>query len=136
VEHEVVARLLAPKRLRRLTGASTRFGHNGARCPLDYYAVRDPSVVRVIPVKRPPMPNGFRHVKLSFQMTGLSMEEALEQLRRGPDAGGMDSTAAFVMTIGLPVAEEESFFQRAVAVEPNQDFTDLYTRIRDLGSGA
>jgi hypothetical protein len=133
LEHLVVARVHAPKRVRLISGASAKFGSMGVACPLEYYAVRDPSLVRVIPVKRPPLPNGFRHVKLSFQMAGVpKLAETVEDIRRGSDAAAHDSIAAFVMTIGLPVAEEETFYRKAVAADPQQDFSDLYTRIRDL----
>ncbi len=132
LEQEVVSRLLTPKRMRVIAGATTRFGPSGAPVPLEYYAVRDPSVVRVIPVKRPPLPSGFRHVKLSFQLTGMRVSETAEELRRSPNAAALDATAGFVMTIGLPANEEEKFFERAVSVDPEQDFTDLCTRIRDM----
>jgi hypothetical protein len=136
LEHLVVAKVHAPKRVRHISGASARFGSVGTACPLEYYAVRDPSLVRVIPVKRPPLPNGFRHVKLSFQMSGVPrLAETVEDIRRGADAATHESTAAFVMTIGLPVAEEDSFHRKAVAADPQQDFSDLYTRIRELCGG-
>lgn len=133
LEHLVVAHLLTPKRVRAITGASTRFGNTGSVCKLEYYAVRDPSLVRVIPVNRPPLPNGFRHVKLSFQLQGIAkLAEGLEEIRKGVDAMELESTAAFIMTIGLPVGDEDQFYQRGVAVDPNQDFTDVYTRIREM----
>lgn len=133
-EHLLVTRVHTPKRMRAFSGASTRFGDSGAFCPLEYYAVRDPSLVRVIPVKRPPLPNGLRHVKLAFQMGGIPKLVALvEEVRATSDAAVLDSTAAFVMTIGLPLADEEGFYRRAVGMDPQQDFTDLYTRIRELG---
>jgi hypothetical protein len=133
VELHLVSRLLAPKRLRTTSGGTTRFGQDGSVCPMVYCAVRDPSVVRVIPVKRPPLPNGYRHVKLSFQLAGLKVDETLDELRQ--IAGGstaMDGTGTFVMTIGLPIAEEPAFHQRLVGGgEPIQDFADLYTRLCD-----
>jgi hypothetical protein len=131
-EHLLVARLLSPKRLRAITGAHTRFGAAGARCPLEYYAVRDPSVVRVIPVDRPPLPNGFRHVKLSIKLDlTRSPVDAAELNSREPEA---HATGSFLMTIGLPLAREDAFYERAIARFPEQDFTELYARMRELGS--
>jgi hypothetical protein len=133
IEHTLVGRILSPKRVRLFTGAHTRFGSEGARCPLDYYAVRDPSVVRVIPVDRPPLPNGFRHVKLSFKFDRTRAVEdamrALKELSQPPT----HFTGAFLMSIGLPLLREEAFYDRAVAQYPDQEFTDLYTRMRELG---
>ncbi len=130
----MVARLHAPKRMRTLTGASARIGESGAVCPLVYYAVRDPSLVRVIPVKHPPLPNGSRHVKLAFQVGMLpGLPVLVESIRRTEDPATLESTNAFVMTIGLPVNDEDAFYQRGVAADPQQDFTDLYTRFRELG---
>jgi hypothetical protein len=130
-EHMLVARLLSPKRLRVITGAHTRFGTGGARCPLEYYAVRDPSVVRVIPVDRPPLPNGFRHVKLAIKLERARTPEEISELRLHEPVA--HATCSFLMTIGLPLGREDAFYERAVARFPDQDFTELYSRMRELG---
>jgi hypothetical protein len=131
-EHMLVARLLSPKRVRVVTGAHTRFGTGGTRCPLEYYAVRDPSVVRVIPIDRPPLPNGFRHVKLSFKLDqGRALQDAAAGLNIAEASA--HATGSFLMSIGLSLTREDAFYERAVGRYPDQDFTDLYARMRELG---
>jgi hypothetical protein len=133
IEHVVVARALSPKQLRMITGSIARFGTNETACPLDYYAVRDPSVVRVIPVKRPPLPNGFRHVKLSFKLdSSPKVREIVDQVRREIEPGSAGAPAAFLITIGLPLAEEDRFYQRVIGGHAEQDLSELYTRILEL----
>ena len=128
-EHLIVSRMYTPRQVRLITAAHTRLGNNGTACPLEYYAVRDPSVVRVIPVSLPPLPNGFRHVKLSFQF------EKPQLLQDAVTVGHHDGKEiwAFVLTVGLPMAREEAFYKRAIGDFPSQSFSDLYARARDLG---
>lgn len=121
--------MFSPKQVRLVTAAHTRLGNSGSACPLEYYAVRDPSCVRVVPVNLPPLPNGFRHVKLMFQ---FDKPHLLQDAVSVAQADGKDIWA-FVLTIGLPIAQEESFYDRAIGNFPNQGFSELYARARDLG---
>lgn len=121
--------MFSPKQVRLVTAAQTRLGNSGAPCPLEYYSVRDPSVVRVVPVSIPPLPNGFRHVKLMFQFDRPNLLHDAVSLGV-PD--GKDIWA-FVLTIGMPTAREESFYRRAIGDYQNQTFSELYARARDLG---
>jgi hypothetical protein len=128
-EHLIIARMCTPRQVRLITAGNIRLGENGAACPLEYYAVRDPSVVRVIPVSLPALPNGFRHVKLAFQF------EKPQLLQDAVSMGQLDGRDiwAFVLTVGLPIATEDSFYRRAIGNYPSQSFTDLYARARELG---
>jgi hypothetical protein len=121
--------MYSPKQVRLITAAQTRIGTNGSVCPLEYYAVRDPSVVRVIPVTLPPLPNGFRHVKLAFQFDKPHLLQDAVSLGH-PDG---KEIWAFVLTVGLPIPNEEAFYRRAIGDFPYQTFSDLYSRARDLG---
>jgi hypothetical protein len=127
-EHLIIARMCTPRQVRLVTAGTTRLGNNGTVCPLEYYAVRDPSVARVIPVSLPPLPNGFRHVKLTFQF------EKPHLLQDAVSLGQLEGKEiwAFVLTVGLPIAQEDSFYRRAIGNFPDQSVSDLYARAREL----
>jgi hypothetical protein len=134
-EHLIVGRMLSPRQVRLFTGASVGVGKGGS--PLDYYAVRDPSVVRVIPLAQPPLPNGFRHVKLAFQFDRPQLLGDAVTLSRpaGGSPGSGDAPVAFLLTIGLAIAHEEQFCRRALTDHGHQEFADLYARIAELANG-
>jgi hypothetical protein len=130
-EHLIICRMLSPRQVRLITGATTRLGKAGSEVPLEYFAVRDPSVVRVVPVDKPAI-NGFRHVSLVFQidrpqllLDAVSVHPQLNALAIPP--------AAFLLTVGLPVSREETFYRQAVVERPVGQFSDLYARIHELG---
>jgi hypothetical protein len=130
-EYLIVARMFTPRQVRLVTSASTRLGSGGVPCPLEYFAVRDPSIVRVIPVSLPPLPNGFRHVKLSFQ---FDRPHLLQDAVSTGQANGREIWA-FIVTVGLPMGQEDEFYRKAIGDFPEQSFGDLYARARDLGCG-
>ncbi len=126
-----------------MTGGAATLRAGDAACPLNYFAVRDPSGVKVKPVDKPPLHNGFRHVKLSCtfdrpQATQESEQVAkqLEEEGRRLCAGRPPSTAAFLLTIGLTIAREDKFFHDAVMAHPGQGWDELYQRMKDLGCRA
>jgi len=127
-EHLIVARMLTPRQVRLFTGARAGVGRSPA--PLEYYAVRDPSVVRVIPVSQPPLPNGFRHVRLAFQFEKPQLLADAVSVPRGTHPG--EQTFAFLMSIGLPLAEEDGFYGRVALDSPEPDFAELYARLSRL----
>jgi hypothetical protein len=132
-EHVLIGRILSPKRLRVVAGGCVRFGTDGGQSSIEYYAVRDPSVVRVIPVDRPPLPNGFRHVKLSFKFDRTkTVDDLAREVNQVPELEA-DASAAFLMTIGLRIGREDWFYERAIGRHADQEFTDLYARLRELG---
>ena len=103
----------------------------------DYFAVRDPSAVNVKPLNRPPLANGFRHVKLAFnfqrfyqpthdpdaELAAAAVEEACARVA---GAQSKPSTAAFLMSIGLPIAREERFFDQIIGSRPAQAWEDFF----------
>jgi len=132
-EHLIIARMLSPKQIRLFTGAIVGVGKTGAA--IEYYAVRDPSVVRVIPLPQPPLPNGFRHVKLAFQFERPHLLTDAVTMIRMPNPGSTrpsEAPVGFLITIGLAIGQEEDFYRRAIAEHEGQEFADLYARIADL----
>ena len=130
-EHLIILRMLSPRQVRLITGATTRLGPVGAEVPLEYYAVRDPSVVRVVPVDRAPV-NSFRHVHLVFQIDRPQLlPDAVSVHPRMPGGGG--PPCAFLLTVGLPLSREEQFYSRAIADPPVGPFADLFGRLHQMG---
>ncbi|MBC7835801.1 MAG: hypothetical protein H7Y88_11980 [Phycisphaerales bacterium] len=127
-----MARFLTSRQLRVYVGGAVTMRAEGPRWPLHYFAVRDPSAVKVKPLEKPSLPNGFRHVKLVFQLDRPVPE---------PDAAVIppcrDDTAspAFLLTIGLRATKEELFFERVVTDHADQTWGDVYRRLSELGCG-
>jgi hypothetical protein len=143
-EHVSLARFLSPRQVRVLLGGTVTLRISEPPFPINYFAVRDPSAVKVKPVDKPPLHNGFRHVKLtsSFdrQQPNAESEAVCKQVeengRRLTPPGKPLSTAAFIMTIGLSIAREDVFFREAVLKHPSQGWDDLYQRMKELGCQA
>jgi hypothetical protein len=129
-EHLVVARMYTPRQLKVFAGCTVRVGTSPT--PLQYYAVRDPSIVRVIPLNIPPGPDGFRHMKLAFQFDRPQLLADAVTVARPNSAPATDLPAAFLLSIGLVIAQEEQFFRRTIVDPGHQEFPDLYTRVREL----
>lgn len=139
-EHEVVAHRLNQKQLRVFTGGTLAVRFDRVS-PLRYYALRDPSAVKVRPIDRPPLPDGAKHVRLQFDfarptpakpadaVTPGSCEDPPPSLSADPPTG----LPGFILTIGAPVAREEWFHQKVVCAEPQQNLAELCRRIMDLG---
>lgn len=129
-EHLVALRMLSPRQMRLITGARTRLGPRGGEVALEYFAVRDPSVVRVVPVDKAPV-NGFRHVSLVFQIDRPSLLDDAVSLHPGI-VPAVSPPQAFLLTVGLPIAREDEFYRRAIVDRPPGSFTDLYGRIAEM----
>lgn len=141
-EHVAVARWLTSRQLRVFTGGRIRVSTDGLSWNLNYYAVRDPSAVKVKPLDKPPLPNGFRHVKLAFQFDRAATPPEDSAASKVSSEGGSLlseprspelTTAAFVLTIGLPMAREDQFFELAIGNHPDQDWGDVYGRMLEMG---
>src|SRR3954463_3387510 len=76
-EHMAVARGLASKQARMFVGARMRPNAEAALSLVTFYAVRDPSAVRVIPLNRAPVIGSFRHVELRIQINRNGQRDAV-----------------------------------------------------------
>jgi hypothetical protein len=142
-EHVAVARRLTSRQARVFSGGSVALRADSPPAPFNYFAVRDPSSVKVMPVKLPPLGNGFRHVKLAFnferyyqpstdpdsQSAVDALETSMHSFSEGKDR---PATAAFLITIGLPTHREERFFHDAIASNPGQAWADFYNLITEF----
>jgi hypothetical protein len=141
-EHLAVARGLGAKQARLFVGGRMRFNKGGRPWPFNYYAVRDPSSVRVVPVKRPPLPGGFRHAELRLHICRNGQRDAVvvRPPRNGHDPSQLFdphlvAPAGFLVTIGLPLGLESRFFERMIDSHVDQDWSDVYARLVQEGCG-
>jgi hypothetical protein len=121
-------------------GGTVTLRHGEPPFPINYFAIRDPSAVKVKPVDKPPLHNGFRHVKLTCNFERVQPTAESEAVAKQVDDYGRrlagtkpPSTAAFLMTIGLSISREDRFHHDALLTHPNQGWDELYQRMRDLG---
>jgi hypothetical protein len=142
-EHVALARCLTPKQVRTVLGGTVTLRPGEAPFPINYFAVRDPSAVKVKPVDKPPLHNGFRHVKITCNFERVQPTPETETIARQVDdhgrrlaAGKPPSTAAFLITIGLSMSREDQFHKAALLKTPAQGWDELYQRMRDLGCQA
>lgn len=138
-EHVAIARYLTPRQVRVMLGGMVTLRPGENPFPINYFAVRDPSAVKVKPVDQPPLHNGFRHVKLTCNFDRLHPSQETEAIARQVDdhgrrlAGGKPtSTAAFLLTIGLPISREDRFHKATLLDHAAQGWDELYQRMREL----
>lgn len=135
-EHELVASRLTQKQARAFSGGTISVRSDRVS-PLRYYAVRDPSAVKVKPVERPTA-DGSRHVQLIFGFSKARAAAAtggveVEACDGSPAAWPMPPTGypAFIVTIGLPIEREEAFHEHIVCAEPKQSLAELCRRVEE-----
>lgn len=140
--HAMAAAWLLPRRGTVCVGGRTEV-RSGEQRPLHYYAVRDPSAVRVVPVKGQ-VRDDPGHVSLIFRLGGLDAAGRVETGVLSPDEAAAltliresathESEAGFVMTIGLRKDREREFFENVVLVPPIQPFSALCDRIQSAAA--
>lgn len=135
-QHMGVARGLSPRQARLFVGGRIRLGRQGTAWPIYYYAVRDPSAVRVVPLDQPALPGGFRHVELRITVGRNGNDGAIVVApppREETDSSAQDqytaSFAAFLITIGLPAEKEHPFFEQMIDRHFDQEWTEIYERV-------
>jgi hypothetical protein len=124
-EHYSVARMILPRQGWVYAGGGTRF-RQVERIPTVYYAIRDPSIVRIVPVQDP-RSRPRRHVLLGFDPRRESPSHpagmpALEVLKRHCEAR---NHGVFIVTVGLAIDEEDRFFNTVVLACEGRDYGEL-----------
>jgi hypothetical protein len=132
-EHMAIARALGHRQARLFVGARMRFSGLDRPAPVNYFAIRDPSAVRVVPVNLPPLPRGFRHVDLRFSLArnGGSEPVVVSPAPNVNGGGGVVIPAAegFLVTVGLPIEREQAFFEKMVASNRNRLWSDVFAQL-------
>jgi hypothetical protein len=137
-EHMAVARGLGAKQMQLYLGGRVKACGEVRPWPINYFAVRDPSAVRVIPVHQPPLPNGFKAVRLQFRFPPQNGRSSITIAapRAGIQASACaaeESPAGFIVSVGLPIEREQRFFEETIRGHRDQDWEDVFVRIADLG---
>jgi hypothetical protein len=143
--HEPVARWLLPRRGSAYPHGRVRV-RPGTLAPLHYFAIRDPSAVRVIPVR--PGSNGgngsgpddeFPHVSLLFPLERRRAEAPPNSEPVSPELGHIADLAraaaahdqgAFVVTVGLRADREAEFHERLILMHRDLPYAELCERIK------
>lgn len=123
-EHVELARGLTLKQARVFADGSLVVREASHAWLINYFAVRDPSCVRVRPVARPHVELVFRlgrprHLLDALATSGLEGQRPLVA----------EDLSAFLLTIGLPAAAEEDFFRVVLAEAAHPDWAELYERV-------
>ncbi|MEX2218039.1 MAG: hypothetical protein WD749_04700 [Phycisphaerales bacterium] len=104
----------------------------GQRLSITYFAIRDPSAVRVIPIQPAHRIAGFRHVELRIHLGRNGQRDAVvvspAPNGHGPP-GGRPPGIGFLLTIGLPQEREPEFFQSMIVHHPDDEWSRVYTRL-------
>jgi hypothetical protein len=142
-----VASRLNPRRVTVYAGASTQVGR-AEPCPLVYFAVRDPSAVRVVPVRRERsagsgvLDEPAVHVHLLFRFSDRPTRRLFDTPLDGgggrlPAAVAAEAAptgpGAFMLTIGLAPVHETMLYRNAAIQHPDQPWEDLCARIGEAG---
>jgi hypothetical protein len=139
-EHIAAARGLGAKQANLYVGGRMRSGGEARPWPINYYAIRDPSAIRVIPVSKPVLPNGFRPVHLRFNFPEHNGRTTV--IVAPPGEGRQDREAlphasaapmGFVVTIGLPIEREADFFGKIIEHHLDQEWAEVFQRVHDYG---
>jgi hypothetical protein len=136
-EHLAAARGLTSKQLHLFVGGRMRSDGEARPWGINYYAVRDPSAVRVIPVCQPRLPNGFRPVHLRFNFpehNGRSTVVVSAPPEEREIAGkARAAPIGFVLTIGLMEERERDFFAKIIQEHLDQDWSEVFRRVHEYG---
>jgi hypothetical protein len=139
-EHLVVARGLGTKQMQAFVGGQMRARGEPRPWPIHYYAVRDPSAVRVIPVNQPALPNGFKPVQLRFRFPAHNGRLTVRVTPPGDgrfdhDANSQNAAApsGFIVSVGMPADREIEFFDAVIDGRMETDWDEVFQRVAAYG---
>jgi hypothetical protein len=141
-EHIAVARAVAPKQMHVYLGGRMRSPGEARPWPIHYYAIRDPSVLRVIPVHQPALPNGFRPVHLRFRFPENNGTKTVFLSPPNHHDAGSDplytsqytaAPAGFLISVGMQFEREQEFFAKTLQNHLDQDWEEVFQRIAEYG---
>jgi hypothetical protein len=137
-EHMAVARGLSTRQMQLYVGGRVIAYGEPRPWLINYFAIRDPSAVRIIPVSQPPLPNGFKPVHLRFRFppqNGRTSTTISCHPQRGVHGQGTPvvAPAGFIVSVGLPIEKEQRFFEETIDHHLDQAWEDVFVRVADLG---
>ena len=113
-EHMIVARALSRRQAKVFVGGRVRGPGENRPWQIYYYAVRDPSAVRVVPINGAANGRGFGAAELRFRLPPAADEAVAAPGPVCRQEAGDPAPAAFLMTIGLGSGEDRIFFQHTI----------------------
>lgn len=115
---------------------------DSAPTPFRMYAVRDPGMVRIEPeADAPDREPGFQRVRLTLHLHRRAGPGELSAAEAKARNAGVPASAArtdrpvmaFLMTIGLPISEEDAFFGTVVRDFISRSWMTFPALLRELG---
>lgn len=130
-EHFALARGLSLRQVRIFADGSVTVHDPSHAWLINYFAVRDPSCVRVKPVGRPRSPGERPHVELVFRLgrPRPTLDALATSGLEGQRPPVEIDLSAFVLTVGLPITAEEDFYRAVLAESAHLDWDELYERV-------
>ena len=108
------------------------------RLSINYFAIRDPSAVRVVPVQSPQRTAGFRHVELRFTLGRNGQRDAIV-VSPAPNSHTNGHSRwpgiGFLLSVGLPQEREQEFFRSMIAEHPDTEWSGLCSRLHRACQG-
>ncbi|MBL9147875.1 MAG: hypothetical protein JNM94_04205 [Phycisphaerae bacterium] len=114
--------------------------------PLRVYSVRDRRLVTVQPEGTPASEPGFQRVTLELNLDRVPLADTIRsasaaEAKQAADQSAADEAAArpvmaFLMTVGLPLHEEDEFFRTVVSEFINRSWMTFPSLLRELGCTA
>ena len=137
---DVVSHALKANQMVAFPFQSIRVATNDEKeVPLRVYAVREPAIVQVqtLPGRAPV--EGFHRVRLDFRIPLLAacttaIPTAAEAKCEGePEPLPSKAIMAFLLTIGLPIAQEDDFYSNVVHDFLQKSWMTMPTLLREIG---
>lgn len=125
-EHLAIARGLNPRQMRMFAGGRMQAPDGVSFWSLAYYAIRDPSALRVAPVEGGAAPPIRRHVRLHFRMDAAHVDSIVVHRPNSTQAG---APIGFLISVGLAMPLEDHFYAATVDHEQSPSWGDLFSHV-------
>ncbi len=137
---DMVAHALKANQMVAFPFQSIRVATNDAiEVPLRVYSVREPAIVQVRRVTGAAPAEGFHRVRLDFRIPMLcagddSTPSAAAAKNAGiPEPAPSSAIMAFLLTIGLPIEQEDEFYNSVVNDFLHKSWMTMPALLREIG---
>lgn len=137
---DVVAHALKASQMAAFPFQTIKIATNDSKeVPLRVYAVRDPAIVRVHTIPGPAPAEGFHRVRLDFRIplvvagSAANPTAAEAKCNGAPETLPTKAVMAFLLTIGLPIEQEDEFYSNVVNDFLQKSWMTMPSLLREIG---